>query len=367
VRSFFAFRFSTVLTPEKLCQRTYLNRLKKYKIFCTKNLHKKYKLFYLCPTDFGPPYINKSAMGKTKQEFESGKQQPFRSGAAAPIRHTGGGAAQGKRHNYAPGRFRADPADTLPMRVLLRQLWLRVRRWWMSLSFQFHRHTRGIFKNARVVQLTLLVAIGYIIHVQDGFGLFTDADREDSPRVIGQSVETTLGLGSHAGSSRLSGASKRNGAAPVGAKELHEEQAREYIERFGNIAREEMQKYGIPASISLAQGLVESRAGTSRLAVRNNNHFGMKCFSKKCPKGHCSNFTDDHHKDFFRIYPSPWESWRAHSQMLSNGRYASLKKHGRDYRKWAHGLKGIGYATDRNYAEKLIGMIEKFDLHRYDQ
>ncbi len=305
-------------------------------------------------------------MGKTKQEFESGSQKPFRSGAA-PIRHTNGGAAQGKRRSYAPGRFMSDPADGLPTRILLRQIWLRMRRWWMALRFQFHRHTRGVFKNTRVVQLTLLVAIGYVIHVKDGFGLFDDSTDKDGSRVTGQSVGTALRLGADPAAGRLSAASKRNGAAPVGARELHEEQAHDYVERFGKIAREEMLKYGIPASISLAQGLVESRAGTSRLAVRNNNHFGMKCFSKKCPKGHCSNFTDDHHKDFFRIYPSPWESWRAHSQMLSNGRYASLKKHGRDYRKWAHGLKGIGYATDRNYAEKLIGMIEKFELHRFDQ
>lgn len=72
-----------------------------------------------------------------------------------------------------------------------------------------------------------------------------------------------------------------------------------YIERFAPIAVQEMEKYGIPASISLAQGLLESRAGTSKLAVQTNNHFGLKCFSRGCKKGHCKNFTDDTHKDFF--------------------------------------------------------------------
>ncbi len=128
-----------------------------------------------------------------------------------------------------------------------------------------------------------------------------------------------------------------------------------------------MEKYGIPASISLAQGLIESRAGSSKLAVNNNNHFGIKCFSRHCRKGHCTNFTDDTHKDFFRKFPSPWESWRAHSQLLSSGRYTKLRKNGRDYRKWAYGLKSIGYATDRTYAEKLIGIIERYELYKYDR
>lgn len=160
---------------------------------------------------------------------------------------------------------------------------------------------------------------------------------------------------------------KKNDAAPIGVEDVQEDIAQKYVTRFESIARTEMEKFGIPASISLAQGLVESRAGTSTLARRNNNHFGMKCFSKKCPKGHCSNHTDDSHKDFFRVYDNAWESWRAHSQMLATGRYASLKKYGRDYRNWAYGLKTLGYATDRNYADKLIGMIERYNLHKYDK
>lgn len=158
-----------------------------------------------------------------------------------------------------------------------------------------------------------------------------------------------------------------NEAAPVSPKYLTEEMAEKYIKRFSKVAITEMGKYNVPASISLAQGLIESRAGTSRLAVANNNHFGIKCFSRRCRKGHCSNFTDDTHKDFFRKFSTPWESWREHSRMISSGRYAKLKKNGRDFRKWAYGLKSIGYATDRNYAEKLIGTIEKYELWKYDQ
>jgi flagellum-specific peptidoglycan hydrolase FlgJ len=157
-----------------------------------------------------------------------------------------------------------------------------------------------------------------------------------------------------------------NPFAPVSAAELSEQQAAAYIQRYSPTAIAEMEHFGIPASIQLAQGLVESRAGYSKLAQANNNHFGIKCFSKTCPKGHCSNFTDDHHKDFFRKFPSAWESWREHSKLLSNDYYKRLHQSGRDYKKWAAGLHQLGYATDPQYEEKIVGMVEKYELYKYD-
>jgi len=140
-----------------------------------------------------------------------------------------------------------------------------------------------------------------------------------------------------------------------------------YVNKFKATAIAEMQKFGIPASITLAQGLLESDAGFSTLAKRNRNHFGMKCFSRSCAKGHCSNHTDDSHKDFFRKYKSNWESYRAHSKLLQNKRYKSLHSFGtKDYKSWAHGLKKAGYATDKRYAEKLIKIIEEMKLWQYD-
>lgn len=141
-----------------------------------------------------------------------------------------------------------------------------------------------------------------------------------------------------------------------------------YIKRFGPVAAREMKKYGIPASIKLAQGLLESDVGESRLAHSANNHFGIKCFSKSCKKGHCANYTDDSHKDFFRIYPSAWESYRAHSRFLQGKRYAHLKELGtRDYQGWAYGLKKAGYATDPRYPQKLVKIIEELRLYELDQ
>lgn len=141
-----------------------------------------------------------------------------------------------------------------------------------------------------------------------------------------------------------------------------------YVERFAQVAREEMKKFGIPASIKLAQALLETQAGASPLAVKANNHFGIKCFSRSCEKGHCTNFSDDSHKDFFRCYDSAWESYRAHSLLLRKGdRYQHLfELPATDYRAWAEGLGKSGYATDQRYAQKLVRLIEDMKLQQYD-
>lgn len=141
-----------------------------------------------------------------------------------------------------------------------------------------------------------------------------------------------------------------------------------YLQEHAVLARSEMQRFGIPASITLAQGLLESGAGSSLLATKNNNHFGIKCFSKTCKQGHCSNFSDDSHKDFFRVYASAQESYRAHSKLLSSDRYQNLKNLGKtDYVRWAEGLQKAGYATDPSYAKKIIQLIEDFELYYFDR
>jgi flagellum-specific peptidoglycan hydrolase FlgJ len=141
-----------------------------------------------------------------------------------------------------------------------------------------------------------------------------------------------------------------------------------YIRQYKAIATAERDRYGIPVSITLAQGLLESNVGESKLAKRNNNHFGIKCFSRTCRKGHCSNFTDDSHKDFFRKYKTDKDSYRAHSLLLKNGkRYRGLfKLKNDDYKGWARGLSKAGYATDKRYAQKIIRLIEDLKLYKYD-
>jgi hypothetical protein len=138
-----------------------------------------------------------------------------------------------------------------------------------------------------------------------------------------------------------------------------------YLARYAPSARDEMKRHGIPASITLAQALLESNAGDSKLAVNSNNHFGIKCRTK-CLGCTCRNYGDDTRYDMFRVFDSVAESFAEHSRLLNTPRYAKLKKHGKDYRKWAHGLKACGYATDKRYGHKLITIIDNLDLTRYD-
>lgn len=184
--------------------------------------------------------------------------------------------------------------------------------------------------------------------------------------------ETTTGSGHAFGLGLLDGASERElpPRDPFADAPNDDEQAlttKAYIRRYKEVAVAEMNKFGIPASIKMAQAILETNSGKSKLATVNNNHFGVKCFSKSCEKGHCSNFSDDHHKDFFRKYESAWASWRAHSQLLSTGRYAELSKHGKSYEAWARGLTELGYATDPQYANKLIRTIEQYQLQMLDR
>ncbi len=142
--------------------------------------------------------------------------------------------------------------------------------------------------------------------------------------------------------------------------------AQDYIERFKAIAIKEMNSYGIPASITLAQGILESGNGNSSLARDANNHFGIKCNSEW--KGRTILKDDDEKDDCFRVYNNPEESFRDHSEFLKRKRYAALFELDKnDYRGWAMGLKEAGYATNPRYAELLITLVDRYDLSKYDR
>ena len=139
-----------------------------------------------------------------------------------------------------------------------------------------------------------------------------------------------------------------------------------YIEQYASLAVEEMYRSGVPASITLAQGLLESRYGLSELAVEGNNHFGIKCHNNW--KGKKMYYDDDRKGECFRKYPSPEQSYRDHSDFLRyRDRYKFLFDYRiTDYKAWAHGLKKAGYATDPAYPSKLIKLIEDYRLYDYD-
>lgn len=139
----------------------------------------------------------------------------------------------------------------------------------------------------------------------------------------------------------------------------------DYINRYKDIAIEQMMKHHIPASITLAQGLLESGAGKSLLTVSSNNHFGIKCHNEWTGRRFYKD--DDIKDDCFRVYDNARESFEDHSKFLLRPRYQSLfSLKTTDYKGWARGLKACGYATNPQYADKLIGLIELYGLYEYD-
>ncbi|MBQ0069297.1 MAG: glucosaminidase domain-containing protein [Bacteroidales bacterium] len=138
----------------------------------------------------------------------------------------------------------------------------------------------------------------------------------------------------------------------------------DYIERYKAIAMEHSKTLGIPASITLAQGLLESRAGQSYLATRGNNHFGIKCHKWA---GEAVEYDDSLKHDCYRKYETAEESFNDHAKFLKGKRYGPLYEHHvSKYRQWAHGLRRCGYAEDPAYPQKLIALIEQYELYKFD-
>ena len=146
-----------------------------------------------------------------------------------------------------------------------------------------------------------------------------------------------------------------------------DDQIKLYIKKYAPAATKNMRFYKIPASITLAQGILESGYGQGTLAKKANNHFGIKCH--KGWKGKSISHDDDAKGECFRSYKNPLRSYKDHSLFLvERDRYSSLFKLNRkDYKSWAIGLKAAGYATDPKYAEKLISLIQRFKLDNFDE
>ena len=156
------------------------------------------------------------------------------------------------------------------------------------------------------------------------------------------------------------------GTLTVGAQGQQSQRYLQYIEQYKDVAIEQMLRWKIPASITLAQGLLESGAGQSDLAVAGNNHFGIKCHGWE---GRTVHRDDDARQECFRAYNTAYESFEDHSRFLASGqRYRGLfKLKTTDYEGWARGLKAAGYATNPQYAQRLINLIELYHLNQYDR
>lgn len=151
---------------------------------------------------------------------------------------------------------------------------------------------------------------------------------------------------------------------------LESDKVRLYVDAYRHIAISEMDRSGVPASIKMAQGILESGSGQSELARKGHNHFGIKCGGQWSGKTFYM-WDDDVVKSCFRVYARDEESYIAHTEFLTdpkkNGRYGSLFKLERtDYKAWANGLQKAGYATSKTYARNLISLIERFELYKLD-
>ena len=155
------------------------------------------------------------------------------------------------------------------------------------------------------------------------------------------------------------------GAIPVNAQMKWSQQYQQYFDQYKDMAIDQMRRYHIPASITLAQGVLESGAGKSELAVKGNNHFGIKCHGWT---GRAVYHDDDENNECFRAYRSASESFEDHSKFLTtSNRYSSLfRLKQTDYKGWAYGLKSCGYATNPRYAIQLIDIIQLYKLYEYD-
>jgi flagellum-specific peptidoglycan hydrolase FlgJ len=155
---------------------------------------------------------------------------------------------------------------------------------------------------------------------------------------------------------------------PDAEQERHAAACRSYIDRFAPVAIAEMRRFGIPASVTLASGLLLSDAGQHPLASKANNHFEMRCFSSKCPKGHCINHPGATHKAFYTAYASVWGSFRAHSERIAgNPKYQKLFQLPKgDYEGWARGLQADHQQRDPQHDAKIIAIITNLNLDRYD-
>jgi flagellum-specific peptidoglycan hydrolase FlgJ len=230
---------------------------------------------------------------------------------------------------------------------ILRKIWLSLQKLFVALKYQWHKSTAGMFEGKKLSWFKIGLAaiaifivfkkdIQFSINMKAPSSIGTPAEHSAKP--MRAKVEE-LGVASL-------GIKGNTTVAPATVSDLDEQKVRIYIKRFSKVAQAEMLKYGVPASVKMAQGIMESWAGQQPATIASNNHFGTPLAG--------------------RNYDSAWESWRVHSMLLRE-QYTKLFENGTSYKKWAKDLKASGYSKDRNYDKKLIDFIEQYQLYQLDE
>jgi flagellum-specific peptidoglycan hydrolase FlgJ len=250
-----------------------------------------------------------------------------------------------KRDHLQHGRdYR--PAPQFQLTILLDRFLLGLSKIWVALKYHFHRLTAGAFSEMRMPWLKIGVAVlaVFILTQKDiqfsinmkAPGATAGIDGEEEARSVSNTNQMNL----------AQTVNLRQKAAPaVAVAQLDEQKVQAYIKRFSKVAQAEMNKFGIPASIKMAQGILESQAGKSPAAQQSNNHFGTPTSGQ--------------------YYDSAWENWRAHSVLLQS-EFPHLFKLGGNYIRWAEGIQKAGYSSDKKYAKKLVDIIEQYQLYLID-
>lgn len=214
----------------------------------------------------------------------------------------------------------------------------------MAARAGFYQATGGFFANSNIPWFRILV-IGAAVYVLTYKNLNLNFNLNAPKTSVSESSSMNVA----------------NSLMPTAAFVLDDDANLVYIERFKEIAQTEMKRFGIPASIKMGQGILESQAGKTDLAKALNNHFNLQC--GVLAAGTCTETTNGMYKQF----NSAWESWRAHSEYMTSGKFKTLQESGNNYKIWANNLKALHYNPDRQYAEKLIYVIEKYNLTSLDE
>lgn len=232
--------------------------------------------------------------------------------------------------------------------AILHHLWKGLGKLFVAIKYQISKHPGFSFSNMKMPWLKLgLAALALFILTKKDihFSINMKAPLEGLVNDRQEEANTPANVDQMSLVSPVSFQTKKVVESKFSLSNISDAEARKYIKRFQKVAIAEMDKFGIPASIKIAQGLLESRAGTNGDAQNDNNHFGSAM------AGH--------------EYTSAWQNWRAHSIYLQEN-YPSLFQLGNNYKKWANGFKSAGYNSERNYGQFLIEIIKKYNLHELD-
>lgn len=243
-----------------------------------------------------------------------------------------------------------------PLFILIQGIVLGIAKVIMAIRAGFFKLTGGIFSGVKIPWFKVII-IGLVTYILTQKDIMINFN-------LNAPIESVSALSTQEALNVSSNSANQNANIPVSTTALDVVAVREYIRRFDEVAKVEMEKFKIPASIKMAQAILESEAGQSQFAKQFNNHFNIRCHTDAASAYQTCKETNF---GSFQKFSSAWEGWRAHSTLLSGDKFKSLFSIEMDYKKWATQLQDLGYNQDENYGQQLIAVIEQFNLTKLDE